>query len=141
MSPPALDHIVKKCLGKDPEDRWQNAADLASELNWIREGGSQAGVPLPVVSVRRSRERLGELLELRRQHGAIECLVPLAGPGDPLGPRRIEKVGVAVDDFERRFFLGCGGAPCRPCRRDSPNAADEEVSPPHGNSPVFSAIA
>ncbi|PYQ35283.1 MAG: hypothetical protein DMF55_07720 [Acidobacteria bacterium] len=59
MSPPALDHIVKKCLAKDPEERWQNAADLASELNWIREGGSQAGVPAPVVSVRRSRERLG----------------------------------------------------------------------------------
>jgi serine/threonine protein kinase len=58
MSPPALDHIVKKCLAKDPEERWQNAADLASELNWIREGGSQTGVPAPVVSRRRSRERL-----------------------------------------------------------------------------------
>jgi serine/threonine protein kinase len=59
MSPPALDHIVKKCLAKDPEDRWQNAADLAGELAWIREAGSQTGVPAPVVSRRRSRERLG----------------------------------------------------------------------------------
>ncbi len=59
MSPPALDHVVKKSLAKDPEDRWQNAADLAGELAWIREAGSQTGIPAPVVSRRRSRERLG----------------------------------------------------------------------------------
>jgi eukaryotic-like serine/threonine-protein kinase len=43
MSPPALDHVVKKSLAKDPEDRWQNAADLGGELKWIAEGGSQTG--------------------------------------------------------------------------------------------------
>jgi Tol biopolymer transport system component len=59
MSPPALDHVVKKSLAKDPEDRWQNAADLGGELKWIAEGGSQVGVSAPVVSRRRSRERLG----------------------------------------------------------------------------------
>ncbi|HKD17162.1 MAG TPA: serine/threonine-protein kinase, partial [Thermoanaerobaculia bacterium] len=32
MSPPALDRVVRKCLAKDPEDRWQSAADLGSEL-------------------------------------------------------------------------------------------------------------
>ncbi|MEP6995678.1 MAG: serine/threonine-protein kinase, partial [Acidobacteriota bacterium] len=42
-SPVALDRVVRKCLAKDPEDRWQNAADLGSELKWIGEGGSQAG--------------------------------------------------------------------------------------------------
>jgi serine/threonine protein kinase len=35
MSPPALDRVVKKCLEKDPEDRWQSAQDMASELKWI----------------------------------------------------------------------------------------------------------
>ncbi len=58
MTSPALDRAVRKCLAKDPEDRWQNAADLGSELKWIMEGGSQAGIPAPVVSRRRSRERL-----------------------------------------------------------------------------------
>jgi len=43
MSPPAFDHVVKKSLAKDPEDRWQNAADLGGELKWIAESGSQAG--------------------------------------------------------------------------------------------------
>ncbi len=61
MSPPALDRVVKKCLAKDPEDRWQNAADLASELKWIAESGSQAGVAAPVVASRRKRERLGRV--------------------------------------------------------------------------------
>src|ERR1700687_5576870 len=38
MTPPALDRVVRKCLAKDPEDRWQNAADLGSELKWGGEG-------------------------------------------------------------------------------------------------------
>ncbi|MFY9551102.1 MAG: serine/threonine-protein kinase, partial [Thermoanaerobaculia bacterium] len=58
MSPPALDRVVKKCLSKDPEDRWQNASDLGSELKWIGESGSQAGVAMPVAARRKSRERL-----------------------------------------------------------------------------------
>jgi eukaryotic-like serine/threonine-protein kinase len=40
MSPPALDRVVRKCLAKDPEDRWQSAADLGSELRWLAEGSS-----------------------------------------------------------------------------------------------------
>jgi Tol biopolymer transport system component len=52
--PPALDRVVKKCLAKDPEDRWQNAADLGSELKWIAEGSS-AGVASPVTASRRRR--------------------------------------------------------------------------------------
>jgi Tol biopolymer transport system component len=58
MSPPALDRVVKKCLSKDPEDRWQNASDLGSELKWIGEFGSQAGVAAPVAAHRKNRERL-----------------------------------------------------------------------------------
>src|SRR5262249_35008267 len=38
VSPPQLDRIVKTCLAKDPDERWQNAHDLAKELNWIEEG-------------------------------------------------------------------------------------------------------
>ena len=37
--PPALDHVVKRCLAKDPEERWASAHDLLIELGWIREGG------------------------------------------------------------------------------------------------------
>jgi eukaryotic-like serine/threonine-protein kinase len=37
--PPALDRLIKRCLAKDPEQRWQSADDLASELRWIAEVG------------------------------------------------------------------------------------------------------
>jgi len=57
MSPPALDRVVRICLAKNPEDRWQTAHDVALQLEWIAEGGSQAGVPAPVAARRRSRER------------------------------------------------------------------------------------
>src|SRR5262245_52453899 len=30
-----IDRIVKKCLAKDPSERWQSAKDLHDELNWI----------------------------------------------------------------------------------------------------------
>jgi len=42
LTPPALDRIIRQCLAKDPEDRWQSAADLKRELEWIAEGGSGA---------------------------------------------------------------------------------------------------
>ena len=44
MTPPALERVVKRCLAKDPDERWQAASDLAIELNWIAEAGLQAGV-------------------------------------------------------------------------------------------------
>jgi hypothetical protein len=42
MAPPALDHVVRKCIVKAVEERWQSAADLASELKWISESSAQA---------------------------------------------------------------------------------------------------
>ena len=54
MSPVALDRVVKTCLAKDPEDRWQSASDLKRELRWIGEG-SQSGVLAQPASVARRR--------------------------------------------------------------------------------------
>jgi len=35
LSPPALDHVIQKCLEKERDDRWQSAHDVAEELRWI----------------------------------------------------------------------------------------------------------
>ncbi|HUN81084.1 MAG TPA: protein kinase [Phycisphaerae bacterium] len=43
MTPPALDRLVRKCLAKDPDERWQSAADVADELRWIAEGNADVG--------------------------------------------------------------------------------------------------
>ncbi len=58
MTPPALDRVIKRCLAKEPDERWQSPADLTNELKWIAEGGSQAALPGSVATKPRSRERL-----------------------------------------------------------------------------------
>src|SRR6266536_905686 len=58
MLPPALNRVIKTCLAKDPEDRFQTAHDAKLQLQWIAEVGSAAGVPAPVIARRKSRERL-----------------------------------------------------------------------------------
>ena len=38
LTPPSLERVVRKCLAKNPERRWQAAGDLRDELAWIAEG-------------------------------------------------------------------------------------------------------
>jgi Tol biopolymer transport system component len=38
--PPALDHVIERCLAKNPADRWQTARDIKLELEWIAGGSS-----------------------------------------------------------------------------------------------------
>jgi Tol biopolymer transport system component len=57
LTPPALDHAIRRCLAKNPEERWQTARDVSLELKWIGESGSQAGTPaIPARSSRVIRE-------------------------------------------------------------------------------------
>ena len=49
LTPPALDRVIGACLAKDPDDRWQSAADVARELRWLAEGS--AGGPASAVSI------------------------------------------------------------------------------------------
>ena len=32
---PLLDHVLRRCLEKDRERRWQSIGDVAGELRWI----------------------------------------------------------------------------------------------------------
>lgn len=50
LSPPVLDQVVKTCLAKDPDDRFQSAHDLMLELRWISEG-TTAAVPVRTVTL------------------------------------------------------------------------------------------
>jgi serine/threonine-protein kinase len=43
MTPASLERLVKTCLAKDPDERWQCAHDVVAELRWIAEPGSAAG--------------------------------------------------------------------------------------------------
>jgi eukaryotic-like serine/threonine-protein kinase len=74
MTPPALERVVKKCLGKDPDERWQSACDLADELSWIADGGSQATKAVAVPDGRRRWDRAGWFVA-----GALLLLVMAGG--------------------------------------------------------------
>jgi eukaryotic-like serine/threonine-protein kinase len=54
LTPPALEQIVRTCLAKDPDDRFQSAHDLKLQLQWIGAGGSQVGAPA-IISSRRKK--------------------------------------------------------------------------------------
>ena len=43
--PPPLEHLIRTCLAKDPDDRWQSARDVERELSFIANGRATAGVP------------------------------------------------------------------------------------------------
>jgi serine/threonine-protein kinase len=40
VAPRLLDHVVEKCLTKDPDGRWQTARDLTDALKWLAEDRS-----------------------------------------------------------------------------------------------------
>ena len=73
FAPPALDKLIRTCLAKDPDERWQSAHDLKMQLQAIAEMGSKAGVPAAVVGTRRHRQHL--LIAL----GAVGWTLALAG--------------------------------------------------------------
>src|SRR5579862_4555165 len=52
VAPPALDRVLKRCLEKDPENRWQSVRDLKAELEWIAQAPSD-GITAPASTARR----------------------------------------------------------------------------------------
>src|SRR5262249_23023034 len=59
LTPSALERVVRICLAKDPDDRWQTARDLVRELRWIAQSDSQVAVT--ATSVKTSRSLLGNV--------------------------------------------------------------------------------
>jgi serine/threonine protein kinase len=70
MTPPLLDHAVRTCLAKDPEERWQNTRDLATQLRWIAEAGGTPGTAASREPVAKGRKR-----ELLYRALAVICLL------------------------------------------------------------------
>jgi len=59
LVPPLVDAIVRKCLGKKADDRWQSAADLCSALRWAAEGATAVGTRAHEAALTSSRSRRG----------------------------------------------------------------------------------
>jgi Tol biopolymer transport system component len=122
MTPPALEHAVKKCLEKIPDERWQSASDLASELRWIGESGAQSvagGVAEKAGKF--SREAIWVAMTLAAIALAIAATyyATRATPQSPLMVSVVPPPGVFVDtsgrigppqispDGKRLAFIGC----------------------------------
>jgi predicted Ser/Thr protein kinase len=112
LSPPALERVVKKCLAKDPDGRWQSAADLASELNWILEGGSQAGIAAPVASKRKHRETMAwALAAVGLCVAAVVVGLYLRNSANPAGVvRSLDRTGRRYIPHTDRRLCGAAGA-------------------------------
>jgi len=96
VTPPALDYLVRTCLAKDPDHRFQNAHDVLSQLKWIAEGGSAAGVASPVAARGRSRERMALV-------AATVLLLAAAALGwihftEVRAPARLTRFGISQPD-------------------------------------------
>ncbi len=59
LTPAPLDRLVKRCLAKDPENRWQTARDLRFELEWVAGGSPEAGARAAAVARHSMRAHLG----------------------------------------------------------------------------------
>ena len=59
MTPPAFERLVKSCLAKDPDERWQTAHDVKLQLRQILEGGSQ--ITSSAVAIQPLRKRASKL--------------------------------------------------------------------------------
>jgi Tol biopolymer transport system component len=64
LAPPSLERVVRRCLAKDPEERWQSARDLMLELKWIAEAAPQAAAARAGSAIPRYRERTWMALAL-----------------------------------------------------------------------------
>jgi len=62
LAPPMFERIIKQCLAKDPDDRWQTAGDLKHAIEWIAEGGSQVGIPRSVSAKRKRNATISMVL-------------------------------------------------------------------------------
>jgi len=122
LTPRAFEHVVAKCLSKDPDERWQSAHDVAEELRWISETGMRVDA---ATSASRSRRwfypALAALL-------GLTTLVATAMILQEQRPRQRQLV-VSIAPPRGHYFNAIG------------NTAGAAVISPDGRSIAFSAAA
>ncbi len=108
MAPAPLDRLVRKCLAKDPEDRWQSARDVGTELEWIRGSGSGPAA----ATAQRPKHGKGAWIAAAALASAVAALLLLrARPPNPSLPGSIrfevpppETGRVVVSSVTASFF-------------------------------------
>jgi len=57
LAPPLVDSIVRKCVAKNPDDRWQTASDLGAALRWAAEAVNATTGPTAAAGTPRTGAR------------------------------------------------------------------------------------
>jgi len=87
MTPPVLDHVVSRCLAKDPDERWQTAHDMMIQLAWITRSRTNTTVSPAIVEAERKSRRLTMILTTCSLAVAAGLAAPayfyLRGPAEP----------------------------------------------------------
>ncbi|HXG56131.1 MAG TPA: protein kinase, partial [Vicinamibacterales bacterium] len=89
LTPPALERVVRKCLAKDPERRWQSGADLGDELAWIAQSSGvvqPSGAVKPRRFGRVSRAAAGAALIIAMLGGALAWALVRSSPATVVPP-------------------------------------------------------
>jgi eukaryotic-like serine/threonine-protein kinase len=105
MTPVALDRVVRKCLAKEPEKRWQTASDLSDELKWIAQDSSdhpRSAVPAEPAAPPKRQSRLATL-----SIAAGALVVVVAGialwlrQSTPATPQQVSRFSINLAPGER----------------------------------------
>ncbi|HEX6850819.1 MAG TPA: protein kinase [Candidatus Polarisedimenticolaceae bacterium] len=99
LTPPALDHLIKKCLEKDPDDRWQTTRDLADQLRFLVAAGSRAGEAAPIAAKRKVRTRLA--WTFHAVTAAVAILATAAVMQSRVAPPRVVRSSLLPPDGTR----------------------------------------
>jgi serine/threonine protein kinase len=86
LTPALLDRVVKKCLAKDPDERWQTATDLSTGLQWAAENTAASAVESARATPGARLARLSAAVLLAAAVALV--LVKLLGPKSP-APLRV----------------------------------------------------
>ena len=121
--PAALDHTIRRCLAKNPDDRWQTAHDFALQIQWIA-GGGEGTIPATVAARQRKRERLILMAAAALVFVAVILATPAVRYFRAAGPDafllRVPMIGLSSADIsispDGRMIAGVvrpdtGGAP------------------------------
>ena len=104
MTPPALDHVVKRCLAKDPDERWQSAKDICEQLRWISDSGPQAGMTASSVAAKPPKNHLAWVAAAIAIVIALIAVAALYLHRTPLSVK--QAVRFTVGPPERGAFVG-----------------------------------
>ena len=150
LASPSLDHVIGRCLAKDPDDRWQTTRDLMLELREVAHQGGDRSRPGPArrgSSIQLPREQIawslalaatvvavvagGLYIKSRQSTGTLANGAVAATRSESPGPANTIVGSIALSPDGRRLaFVGRNGLTTRLWLR----ALDADVSTPLGNT-------